>query len=173
MGSAAVEAYSLGFALVGLQAPGPITSGGKVVFHGTACGSLSTAAARARGSVIGRGSDGRYPPTNGWTFWRVRGGDGSLLSLDQLRRQGGVLQQCLRRERQLVREAAQPEQARPVGAQGKEYAQALANAGLLIASVDGTGVKTLASFDGEPGSVGGPTWSPDGGHIAYATFNGI
>lgn len=42
-----------------------------------------------------------------------------------------------------------------------------------VANADGTGVKTLASLDGEPGSVGGPTWSPDGRHIAYATFSGI
>ncbi len=58
----------------------------QVEFDGTGCASVSMAAAMARASVIGPRPDGRYPQTNGWTFWRVRDSAGALRSLDDLRR---------------------------------------------------------------------------------------
>jgi Restriction Enzyme Adenine Methylase Associated len=56
-----------------------------VVFDGRPCTSLSTAAAMARASVIGRRPDGRDRATNGWTFWRTRDADGNLMPVDRLR----------------------------------------------------------------------------------------
>ena len=47
--------------------------------------SLSSAAGAARASVIGLRTDGRYPHTNGWTFWRMRGPEGKPVPVDDVR----------------------------------------------------------------------------------------
>lgn len=49
--------------------------------------SLSTAAGMARKAIIGETPGRRYPQTNGWTFWQIRQGDGTLRELDALRRE--------------------------------------------------------------------------------------
>jgi hypothetical protein len=41
----------------------------------------------ARKSVVGSPPGRACPPTNGWTFWEYRMGDGELHQLDNLRRQ--------------------------------------------------------------------------------------
>jgi hypothetical protein len=55
---------------------------GMVEFRGQEHSSCSAAAAAARGAVIGGA-----PPTNGWTFWQFRSGDGKATQLDCLRQQ--------------------------------------------------------------------------------------
>jgi hypothetical protein len=67
-----------------------IETDGQVWFEGSRYASLSTAAAVARGSVIGRRADGRMPPTNGWSFWRIRSADGSLRPLSAIREPAGL-----------------------------------------------------------------------------------
>jgi hypothetical protein len=56
-----------------------------VVFGGRSYPSLSTAAGMARRSVLGPSEDGKSPPTNGWTFWRVKDLDGRLQTLEAVR----------------------------------------------------------------------------------------
>jgi hypothetical protein len=64
-----------------------IREDGKVQFAGETYDSLSTAADRARRSVIGSSPGRPYPQTDGWTFWRYRDARGELLQMDELRRQ--------------------------------------------------------------------------------------
>jgi hypothetical protein len=59
---------------------------GGVTWKGTRFDSLSTAAGMARKSIIGAPPGREYPQTNGWTFWRFRDRDGSLVLVDVLRR---------------------------------------------------------------------------------------
>ena len=59
----------------------------RIVFDGQAYDSVSTAGGMARKSVVGSPPGRDYPQTNGWTFWRYLRADGSLGSLDELRRQ--------------------------------------------------------------------------------------
>ena len=59
----------------------------RVIFDGQPFDSLSTAAGMARKHVRGGPPGSASPPTNGWTFWQVRGVDGSLVTLDALRRE--------------------------------------------------------------------------------------
>lgn len=60
---------------------------GQITFGGSRYPSLSTAAGRARRSVLGPDPGGRpYPQTNGWTFWQYRNADGHWRDLDELRR---------------------------------------------------------------------------------------
>jgi hypothetical protein len=65
---------------------GQIKSDTTVTWNGQVYDSLSTAAGMARKSIIGTPPGRPYPQTNGWTFWRIRGNDGSLQTLDELRR---------------------------------------------------------------------------------------
>lgn len=59
---------------------------GQVSFGGARYESLSTAAGRARRSVLGPDPGGRpYPQTNGWTFWRFQDVEGQWRELDVLR----------------------------------------------------------------------------------------
>lgn len=60
---------------------------GQITFGGARYASLSTAAGRARRSVLGPDPGGRpYPQTNGWTFWQYQNADGRWRDLDELRR---------------------------------------------------------------------------------------
>ena len=52
---------------------------------GTRYDSLSMAGAIARKSIVGTLSGRDFPPTNGWTFWRVPDEDGRLVVIDVLR----------------------------------------------------------------------------------------
>jgi hypothetical protein len=54
-----------------------IRANGCVHFNGKEFPSCSSAAAAARGSVIGG-----HPPTNGWTFWKYIAADGKLRAID-------------------------------------------------------------------------------------------
>lgn len=65
---------------------GQIKADCTVSWDGQVFDSLSTAAGMARRSIIGARPDRPYPQTNGWTFWRIRDTDGSLSTLDELRR---------------------------------------------------------------------------------------
>ena len=58
-----------------------------IVFDGAVYDSLSTAGGMARKSVTGSPAGRDYPQTNGWTFWEYRAPDGTLHSLDDLRRE--------------------------------------------------------------------------------------
>jgi hypothetical protein len=62
-----------------------IEAADRIVVDGAAYDSLSTAAAMARKAVLGGPAGTRAPSTNGWTFWQVRGADGRLVTLDDLR----------------------------------------------------------------------------------------
>ncbi len=64
-----------------------IESDGRVACLGEMYDSVSLAAAMARHSVIGAPEGRKYPPTNGWTFWRYRDGVGELRELGYLREQ--------------------------------------------------------------------------------------
>lgn len=57
----------------------------RIMFAGQAYDSLSTAGGIARRSVVGSPPGRAYPQTNGWTFWRFRDSDGSLVMVDVLR----------------------------------------------------------------------------------------
>jgi hypothetical protein len=59
----------------------------RIVFDGAMYDSLSTAGGMARKSVTGSPPGRDYPQTNGWTFWEYRASDGTLHSLDDLRRE--------------------------------------------------------------------------------------
>jgi hypothetical protein len=63
---------------------------GNVSFDGKTYPSPSTAGGMARATVIGMRKNGQPPPTNGWTFWRLRTRDGESVELASLRaRLGG------------------------------------------------------------------------------------
>jgi len=62
-----------------------IETDGSVNWGGERFSSLSTAGGAARASVIGKKKNGRYPQTNGWTFWRYRDGGGKLHEVEDLR----------------------------------------------------------------------------------------
>lgn len=63
-----------------------IRQDGKVEFAGEQYGSLSTAGAMARKTVIGSPANRPYPQTDGWTFWRYRDKEtGELRQMDCLR----------------------------------------------------------------------------------------
>lgn len=64
---------------------GRIEPDGRVSFAGSTYNSLSIAAGMARRSVIGDIPGRKYPPTNGWTFWRFRDSDGTSRELSVLR----------------------------------------------------------------------------------------
>jgi hypothetical protein len=67
-----------------------IESDGRVSFGGKSYPSPSTAGGMARATVIGMRKNGQPPPTNGWTFWRLRTRDGEPVELASLRaRLGG------------------------------------------------------------------------------------
>ena len=59
----------------------------RIVFDGQPYDSLSTAGGMARRSIRSAPLGRAYPQTNGWDFWNVRRADGSLVSLDALRRE--------------------------------------------------------------------------------------
>jgi Restriction Enzyme Adenine Methylase Associated len=61
-----------------------VEADGRVSFGGQLYGSLSVAGMMARRSIIGQD---RRAQTNGWTFWKLRGEDGSLRTVDELRKQ--------------------------------------------------------------------------------------
>ncbi len=61
-----------------------VEADGRVSFAGQLYGSLSVAGMMARRSVIG---EDRRAQTNGWTFWKYTGKDGSLHPMDELRQQ--------------------------------------------------------------------------------------
>jgi len=60
---------------------------GSVTFQGQAFSSLSSAGGMARKSIVGAPPNRKYPPTNGWTFWRYRDEQGQLHMIDALRQQ--------------------------------------------------------------------------------------
>lgn len=62
-----------------------IQSDGRVSCLGQVYDSLSAAAGMARASVLKKPSKYKYPPTNGWIFWRFRDTDGKLKEMDFLR----------------------------------------------------------------------------------------
>ncbi len=62
-----------------------IEADGRVACLGETYDSVSLAAGMARRSVIGAPSGHKYPPTNGWSFWRFRDSDGQLRKLTVLR----------------------------------------------------------------------------------------
>lgn len=64
---------------------GRIEPDGRVSFAGSTYNSLSISAGMARRSVIGDIPGRKYPPTNGWTFWRFRDSDGTSRELSVLR----------------------------------------------------------------------------------------
>lgn len=70
----------------GHRLTGRIEADGMVTWSGTQFESLSHAGGMARKSIVGAPEGRPYPPTNGWTFWRYRGADGSLRFIDELRR---------------------------------------------------------------------------------------
>jgi len=53
---------------------------GSVEFEGQRCGSCSTAANFAHGTLVGA-----TPATNGWVFWQYRDADGKVQLLDHAR----------------------------------------------------------------------------------------
>lgn len=61
-----------------------IEADGRVSFQSQLFGSLSVAGMMARRSIIGQD---RRAQTNGWTFWKFRGKDGSLHAVDEVRQQ--------------------------------------------------------------------------------------
>jgi len=58
-----------------------IETDGRIFFDGQVFDSLSAAGGAARASVVG----GEYPPTSGWTFWRIKG-NGEQVDVDSVRR---------------------------------------------------------------------------------------
>jgi hypothetical protein len=60
---------------------------GRVTCLGQTFDSLSTAGGVARASVIGTPADRKYPQTNGWTFWRMKDGNGQIVEVDAARRE--------------------------------------------------------------------------------------
>lgn len=63
-----------------------VQADGNIVFDGETYPSLSTAAGMARATVVGAPPGRRYPPTNGWLFWRYRDlENGKLEKIDVLR----------------------------------------------------------------------------------------
>jgi Restriction Enzyme Adenine Methylase Associated len=70
----------------GQRLAGQINPDLTVTWDGQTYDSLSTAGGMARKSIIGTQPGRPYPQTNGWTFWRTRGPDGALKTLDDLRR---------------------------------------------------------------------------------------
>lgn len=70
----------------GVELQASIEADGTVRWQGSASDSLSAAAGMARASVIGTLEGGKYPATNGWTFWQYRDArDGVLHPLAELR----------------------------------------------------------------------------------------
>lgn len=59
---------------------------GTILYDERSYKSPSTAAALVRLQVMGDRPGRPYPPTNGWTFWKVRRPSGEESSLDALRR---------------------------------------------------------------------------------------
>jgi hypothetical protein len=64
-----------------------IEAADRVVFSGAPYDSLSTAGGMARKSVAGPLKGPAVEQTNGWTFWEYRTSDGTLRTLDALRRE--------------------------------------------------------------------------------------
>ena len=62
-----------------------IEKDGRVQFGKDTFDSLSTAAGTARATVIGLRTDGHYPQTNGWSFWRMQGPGGKPVPVDDAR----------------------------------------------------------------------------------------
>jgi hypothetical protein len=62
-----------------------IEKDGRVQFGKDVFDSLSTAAGAARATVVGLRTDGRYPHTNGWSFWRMQGPGGRPMPVDDAR----------------------------------------------------------------------------------------
>ena len=58
---------------------------GRVKFDGKLYDSPSLAGGAARATIIGLRENGQVPPTNGWTFWEVVGGEGKPQPLAALR----------------------------------------------------------------------------------------
>ncbi len=69
----------------GHQLTACVEADGTVTWNGASYDSLSTAAGMARKSIVGAPPGREYPQTNGWTFWRFRDSDGSLVLVDALR----------------------------------------------------------------------------------------
>ena len=69
----------------GHQFTARIEADGNVTWNGTTYDSLSVAGGMARKSIVGTLSGREYPPTNGWTFWRLKDSDGRLAFVDVLR----------------------------------------------------------------------------------------
>jgi hypothetical protein len=64
-----------------------IESEGQITCLGETYDSLSMAAGVARASVIGVRPGRKFPPTNGWTFWKFQNADGELKEIDYLRQE--------------------------------------------------------------------------------------
>ena len=62
-----------------------IEKDGRVRFGRDTFDSISNAGGAARASVIGLRPDGRHPPTNGWTFWKMPGPAGKPVPVDHVR----------------------------------------------------------------------------------------
>jgi hypothetical protein len=71
----------------GVEITARIEGAARITLHGVAYDSLSTAGGVARKSVAGPYPGRDIPQTNGWTFWQFRGPDGTLHTLDDLRRE--------------------------------------------------------------------------------------
>lgn len=71
----------------GVELTARIEGVGRIVFAGVAYDSLSTAGGAARTSVAGQFPGRGIPQTNGWTFRQYQSFDGTLRSLDDLRRE--------------------------------------------------------------------------------------
>lgn len=69
----------------GHQLTARIEADGTVTWNDVNWASISLAGAMARKSIVGAPPGREYPPTNGWTFWRFRDADGSLVLIDALR----------------------------------------------------------------------------------------
>ena len=71
----------------GVQVVARIEGASRIVFDGKAYSSVSMAASAARRAVGGPAFKREFPQTNGWTFWQLRSPDGTLRTLDELRRE--------------------------------------------------------------------------------------
>jgi hypothetical protein len=69
----------------GIVLRAPIEPDGRIRFGKQVYDSLSTAASAARAQIIGLRAGGRFPPTNGWTFWKLRRATGDSVELATVR----------------------------------------------------------------------------------------
>lgn len=71
----------------GAQLRARIEAADRIILDGQSYDSLSTAGGLARRSVSDASPGRDYPSTNGWSFWHYSRADGTLATLDDLRRE--------------------------------------------------------------------------------------